>query len=313
MDATLTHYQPALKKLSTQAGTVILNKEREINLALAALLARGHLLIEDIPGMGKTTLVLTLAKLCGLRFSRIQFTNDLLPADILGNSIFNPQSRQFEFHSGPIFAELVLADELNRATPKTQSACLQAMEERQVTIDGTTHELPSPFFFIATQNPKQHVGTYPLPESQLDRFLMKLEMGYPDRTAERRLLTESPRMEQIRTLSSVLTPRDLVKIQDQIHTVHASDAVLDYLQNLAQASRELAAAEGAGLSPRAVIGYLQAAKAWAYLQGRAHVLPDDLQEIGIAIMGHRMNPNSDLSGKTGQRLAQEVLARVAVD
>lgn len=305
------------------AAEVILDKDREIQLALCCLLARGHLLIEDIPGVGKTTLVLTIARLFDLKLSRIQFTNDLLPADILGSSVYNPESRRFEFHPGPIFAELVLADELNRATPKTQSACLQAMEERKVTIDGITHPLADPFIFIATQNPKQQVGTFQLPESQLDRFLLRIEMGYPDRAAEKALLKQDTRQEVLERLRPVMSGADLLDLQKAIKDVHASDAVIHYLQDIVAYTREglRSSATGAtlgahlsmGLSTRATIGYLNAARAWAFLQGRNVVLPEDIQAVGPAVMGHRLNPSADLTGKTGTRLAQEVLAHVAVD
>jgi MoxR-like ATPase len=304
------------------AAEVILDKDQEIQLALCCLLARGHLLIEDIPGVGKTTLVLTVARLFNLKLSRIQFTNDLLPADILGSSIYNPDHRKFEFHAGPIFAELILADELNRATPKTQSACLQAMEERKVTIDGVTHALADPFIFIATQNPKQQIGTFLLPESQLDRFLMRIEMGYPDRAAEKALLQQDTRQEVLERLQPVMTAADLLTLQKEIRNIHASDAVIHYLQDIVAYTREglrgsktagTTAHLSMGLSTRATIGFLNAAKAWAFLQGRQSVLPEDIQAVGPAVMGHRLNPTVDLTGQTGVRLAQEVLSHVAVD
>jgi MoxR-like ATPase len=299
--------QGRFEQIKKTASGVILDKEQEIQLALCCLLARGHLLVEDIPGMGKTTLVITLAKLLGLRLSRIQFTNDLLPADILGNSIFNPNTRQFEFHPGPIFAEVVLADELNRATPKTQSACLQAMEERQVTVDGQTHALPTPFFFIATQNPKQQVGTFALPESQLDRFLMKIEMGYPDRQAERALLKKGPALARVAALAPILNPDQLVKAQDEVQKVHVVEVVLDYLQDLVAYSREglpkTNSAMVGGISPRAALGFLSAARAHAWLQGRDHVVPQDLQNVALAVMAHRLQSTA---------LAKEVLNHVAV-
>jgi MoxR-like ATPase len=294
------------------ASQVILDKDHEIQLALCCILAQGHLLIEDIPGMGKTTLVLTLAKLFNLKSSRIQFTNDLLPADILGSSIFDADQKQFRFHPGPIFAELVLADELNRATPKTQSACLQAMEEQKVTMDGVTHELPDPFVFIATQNPKQQVGTFLLPESQLDRFLMRIEMGYPNREAERKLLLGENRHDVLADLKPVMNPSDLIQLQKAVRKVHASDAVVHYLQNIIAYTRE-GHRSSVGLSPRAAIGFLNAARAWAFLQGREMVLPEDIQAVGVAVMSHRLNPGADLTGKTGTRLAEEILAHVSVD
>jgi MoxR-like ATPase len=301
-----------LNAFQTEAAKVILDKNREITLALCCLLARGHLLIEDIPGVGKTTMVLTLAKLLDLKLSRVQFTNDLLPADILGSSIFDAEQKKFRFHPGPIFSQLVLADELNRATPKTQSACLQAMEERRVTVDGETHALPHPFIFVATQNPKQQIGTFLLPESQLDRFLMRIEMGYPNREAEKFLLMEDNRQRLIEGLKPVLTPDDLIAIQNEVRKVHASDALISYLQDIVAYSRE-GNRSLSGLSPRASIGFLQAAKAWAYLRGSDSVLPEDVQAVAIPVMAHRLNTSSDLGGKSGTRLAQEILAAVPVD
>lgn len=301
-----------INQFKVQASSVILDKDKEITLALCCLLARGNLLIEDIPGVGKTTLVLTLAKLFGLSVSRVQFTNDLLPADILGSSIFDPNERKFKFHPGPIFSEMILADELNRATPKTQSACLQAMEERQVTVDGITHSLPDPFIFIATQNPKQQVGTFSLPESQLDRFLMRIEMGYPNREAERALLLGQSRFELVKKLEPVMNGAELLNLQQVVKKIHAADAVVSYLQDLIAFTR-VGVRSAFGLSPRASIGWLQAAKAWAFLRGSDHVLPEDIQAVGIAIMSHRLNPTADLSGKSGTKLAVDVLATVAVD
>ena len=294
------------------ASEVLLDKETEILLALCCVLARGHLLIEDIPGTGKTTLVLTLAKLFGLKSSRIQFTNDLLPADILGSSIFDPQDRKFRFHSGPIFAELLLADELNRGTPKTQSALLQGMEEGKVTVDGITHPLPKPFVLIATQNPRQQIGTYPLPESQLDRFLMKIKMGYPNREAERELLRGVRRMEMVESLNAVFTPAQVTALQIDVDRIHASDAVVSYLQDIVASTRELKRGIN-GLSPRATIGYLQAAKAWAFLNGRKMVLPEDIQAVGISVMSHRLSPLEDLNGQLGIQSAQDILSHVSVD
>lgn len=308
----LNELKARITAFRTTASKVILDKDHEIQLALCCILAKGHLLIEDIPGMGKTTLVLTLARLFNLQTSRIQFTNDLLPADILGSSIYDSDQKQFRFHAGPIFAQLVLADELNRATPKTQSACLQAMEERKVTLDGVTHSLPDPFILIATQNPKQQIGTFLLPESQLDRFLMRIEMGYPNREAERLLLIEDSRQELLEQLKPVMTPADLITLQAAIRKVHASDAVIRYLQDIVAYTRE-GHQSSVGLSPRAAIGFLNAARAWAFLQGRDMVLPEDIQAVGVAVMSHRLNPGADLTGKTGARLAEEILANVSVE
>jgi MoxR-like ATPase len=265
-----------------------------VRLALACLLARGHLLIEDLPGVGKTTLAHTLAKVLGLEFKRIQFTSDLLPADIIGISAYVPETRSFTFHPGPIVTQLVLADEINRATPKTQSALLEAMEERQVTADGVTHKLPEPFFVIATQNPHHLIGTFPLPESQLDRFLMRLELGYPDRAAERALLKGRDRHELLESLPPVIDGARLLLLQGQAGRLHVSEALLDYVQNLVAATRHMAKfAEG--LSPRAGLALLAAARAWALLAGRDMVLPEDVQTVAPAVIGHRLRPTGDAS------------------
>lgn len=272
-----------------QVSGLILGKERQVRLALACLLARGHLLIEDLPGMGKTTLAHGLARALGLNFRRIQFTSDLLPADIVGVSIYQPDTRDFRFHAGPVFTQLLLADELNRATPKTQGALLEAMEERQVTSDGVSHALPSPFFVIATQNPRHQHGTYPLPESQLDRFLMRMDLGYPERPAERELLKGRDRRELLEGLPSVLDSARLAALQAAVSTVHASDALLDYIQDLIAASRRSPRFTH-GLSPRAGLALLAAARAWAFLAGRDMVLPEDVQNIAASVMGHRLQP-----------------------
>lgn len=300
-----------LARFFDEANQVIVDKEHEIRQVLCCLLADGHLLIEDIPGVGKTTLVKTFARLMGLRSSRIQFTNDLLPGDILGGSIFDSDSRKFTFHPGPIFAELVLGDELNRATPKTQSACLQAMEEHRISCDGVTHELPRPFFLIATQNPRQQIGTFPLPESQLDRFLMRLELGYPSRTAERRLLLGEDRTDLLEKLEPIFTPALLLEMQHLANKVHLSDAIVTYIQDLVEQSRILAGARG--MSPRGALCLVRAAKAWAFLENRTMVLPEDVQAIGAAVMSHRLNPVEDLSGETGKKLADDLLLAVKVD
>ncbi|MBK6402285.1 MAG: AAA family ATPase [Rhodocyclaceae bacterium] len=271
------------------AGGIILGKERQIRLALACLLARGHLLIEDVPGVGKTTLAHVLARLLGLDFQRIQFTSDMLPADILGVSIFDRARGAFDFHPGPIFAQVVLADEVNRATPKTQSALLEAMEERQVTAEGRTRPLPAPFFVIATQNPAHQIGTFPLPESQLDRFLMRIELGYPDRAAERELLAGADRRELLAAMPPCLTPETLLAHQEAVRQVHAAEPLIDYVQALAGHTRASADWQ-AGLSPRAALALLAAARAWAWLAGRDHVLPEDVQAVLPGIVGHRLRP-----------------------
>ena len=270
-----------------QTERLILGKAHQIKLAFACLLARGHLLIEDLPGMGKTTLAHGLARTLGLSFRRIQLTSDLLPADLLGVSIYQTDTRDFRFHPGPVFTQLLLADELNRATPKTQGALLEAMEERQVTSDGITHLLPEPFFVIATQNPRHQVGTYPLPESQLDRFLMRIDMGYPDRVAERELLKGRDRRELLAEIQPVLDHARLVALQRKVSGVHAADALLDYIQDLIAASRRSPRFTH-GLSPRAGLALLSAARAWAFLAGRNMVLPEDVQAVAPGVMAHRL-------------------------
>lgn len=303
-----------LDKFLSQANKVIIDKDHEIRLTTCCLLAGGHLLLEDIPGVGKTTLVKMLAQTLGLRFSRIQFTNDLLPADILGGAVFIKERGEFVFQQGPIFAELVLGDELNRATPKTQSACLQAMEEHKVTIDGKTHLLPRPFFFIATQNPRQQIGTFPLPESQLDRFLMRIQLGYPSRAGEKTLLMSQSREQLIESLPVLLTADSLVEMQAQVRNIHVSEAIVDYVQNLVDRSRtESEKIRSVGLSPRAALGLIRAAQAWTFLAGRSNVIPEDVQAVAVAVMSHRLNPSDDFSGETGKRLAEDIVLQVRVD
>jgi len=278
-----------LVQVIARAGEVVLGKEPQIRLAIACLLARGHLLIEDLPGVGKTTLAHVLAKVLGLHFQRIQFTADLLPADIIGVSIYQLESKDFVFHPGPVFSQLVLADEINRTTPKTQSALLEAMEERQVTADGVTHKLPHPFFVIATQNPHHLIGTFPLPESQLDRFLMRIEMGYPDRAAERALLKGRDRRELVESLQPVISADKLASLQQLVAHVHMADPLLDYVQNLLDATRR-AGEFTEGLSPRAGLSLVAAARAWALLAGRDRVLPEDVQAVAPSVIGHRLRP-----------------------
>ena len=273
-----------------EAGKIILGKETEIRQALACLLAGGHLLIEDLPGMGKTTLAHTLARLLGLQFARIQFTSDLLPADITGISLFDRDKSEFRFLPGPIFAQLVLADEINRATPKTQSALLEAMEEGQVTSEGQTRDLPTPFFVIATQNPAHQIGTFPLPESQLDRFLMRIELGYPDRAAERALLAGGGQREQAGRLTARVRADELPLLQAEVRKVHAAGPLIDYVQSLVEASRNSPAFQH-GLSPRAGLALLAAARAWAWLDGRDMVIPDDVQAVLPAVARHRLRSN----------------------
>jgi MoxR-like ATPase len=269
------------------AGSVILGKERELRLALTCLLARGHLLIEDLPGVGKTTLAHLLARLLGLQFSRIQFTSDLLPADVVGVSVYERGKETFRFHPGPLFSQLVLADEINRATPKAQSALLEAMEERQVTVDGETHPLPEPFFVIATQNPAYQVGTFPLPESQLDRFLMRIRLGYPAAAQEKVLLAGEDRRAMVERQGPVLSPSDLARLQGQVTQIHAAPPVIDYCHELLLFTRRSGHFVH-GLSPRAGIGLLRAAKAWALLGGRAYVIPEDIQAVLPSVAVHRL-------------------------
>jgi MoxR-like ATPase len=286
---------PLVQAIET-AGRVILGKQHQLRLALACLLARGHLLIEDLPGMGKTTMAHTLARLLGLDFQRIQFTSDMLPADIIGVSIFDRDKGGFEFHPGPIFAQLVLADEVNRATPKTQSALLEAMEERQVTAEGQTRPLPAPFFVIATQNPAHQIGTFPLPESQLDRFLMRVELGYPDREAERALLAGSDRREMLAELAPCLDAPTLLALQAATHQVHVSAALIEYVQAIVDHTRN-SPLWHTGLSPRAALALIAAARAWALIEGRDHALPEDVQAVlpGVAI--HRLHPSGEATAR----------------
>jgi MoxR-like ATPase len=281
-----------IDEVISRVATIILGKQHQLRLALACLLARGHLLIEDLPGVGKTTLAHALATTLGLHYQRIQFTSDLLPADILGVSIYNRDSGGFQFHPGPVFSNIVLADEINRATPKAQSALLEAMEERQVTVEGETRRLPQPFFVIATQNPFHQIGTFPLPESQLDRFLMRIELGYPDDQAERILLQGEDRRKLLDGIAPALSPGRLLKVQSQVDTVHVSDALLDYLQALLGYSRHAPHYQN-GLSPRAGLALLHSARAWAFLEGRDLVLPEDLQIVLPAVINHRLQPATD--------------------
>ncbi|MBG6431258.1 AAA family ATPase [Pseudomonas aeruginosa] len=288
---------------------ILLGKDRQVRLALACLLARGHLLIEDLPGMGKTTLSHALARVLGLSFQRIQFTSDLLPGDILGTSVFDKDSGQFVFHPGPIFAELVLADEINRATPKSQSALLEAMEEGQVTIEGATRPVPEPFFVIATQNPASQGGTFSLPESQLDRFLMRLSLGYPGRAAERSLLLGEARRDLLPRLEPLLDHAALAAFQAEVPKVRASDALVDYVLRLVEATRTQPAF-ALGLSPRGSLALLAAARAWALLAGRDYVIPEDVQAVLPAVAGHRLRDQADPTGHGGGALVQWLLREV---
>ncbi len=298
------------RRLTEVASRIILGKERAVRLALACVLARGHLLIEDIPGVGKTTLAHVLARLLGLQFQRIQFTSDMLPADIVGVSVFDRREGAFRFHPGPVFAQLVLADEINRATPKAQSALLEAMEERQVSAEGTTWPLPEPFFVIATQNPSDQIGTFPLPESQLDRFLMRLSLGYPDRAAERALLAGEDRREMLARLPAELQPGELDALFAATRAVHVGPRLLDYVQNLLAASRD-GANFALGLSPRAGLALLAAARAWALLHGRDHVQPEDVQAVLPAVAGHRLRAAEEIQ-LPPDRLVRRLIEAVAL-
>ena len=299
-----------LKTLLNQLNTVIVGKAAQVQDCVACLLAGGHLLIEDVPGVGKTTLAHALSRSFGLQFSRVQFTADLMPSDLSGVSIYERQSTSFVFHPGPIFAQVLLADEINRASPKTQSALLEAMEEKQVTIEGATRPLPLPFFVIATQNPHDQLGTYALPESQLDRFHMRISLGYPDRDAERTLLKGADRRDMVDNLQAVLSPNDLLELQQQVNSVQASEPLLDYLQDLMAATRS-----GQwflqGLSPRAGIAVMRAAKAQAFLNQRDYVAPDDIAAVLPQTAAHRLVPVGD-AGRGAQEQVRAMLAAVAL-
>jgi MoxR-like ATPase len=293
-----------------QINGLVLGKEREVRLAFTTLLAGGHLLIEDLPGLGKTTLARSMAATLALDFQRMQFTSDLLPSDIIGVSIFDPTAREFRFHPGPVFAQLVLADEINRAPPRTQSALLEAMAEQQVTVDGVCHSLPQPFFVMATQNPADLAGTFPLPDSQLDRFLLRLNLGYPDAAAERAMLAGGDRREMVAAAMPQLTAADLAALRASVAHVHASEALVAYVQALLAESRRHRGVR-VGLSPRAGLALLQGARAHALLAGRAHVLPEDVQALFVEVAAHRLVPEAE--GGTREALAASILKAVAVD
>ena len=279
-------------QIIAQVGRVVLGKEDQVRLALTCLLAKGHLLIEDIPGIGKTTLAKVLSRCLGLNFRRIQCTSDMLPGDILGVSVFERKSSSFQFHPGPIFSQVLLADEINRATPKTQSALLEAMEERQVTVEGDTRILDRPFFVIATQNPIEQSGTFPLPESQLDRFLMRIDLGYPDRAAEKMLLAQGETREVLAEIQPILSSRDVLALQQQVTEVHVSDALLEYVQDLLGFTRQSPYFH-VGLSPRAGLNLVIAAKSCAFLQQRDYALPEDLQQVMPWVVGHRLRSRDE--------------------
>ncbi|MCB1625617.1 MAG: MoxR family ATPase [Pseudomonadales bacterium] len=301
----------ALDNALASLDRIILGKSLAVRLALACLLARGHLLIEDVPGVGKTTLAHALAQVLGLAWQRVQFTSDLLPADILGVTVFDRATQEFKFRKGPIFTQLLLADEVNRASPKTQSALLEAMEERQVSADVTTHRLPEPFFVVATQNPDEQIGTFRLPESQLDRFLMRISLGYPDHAHERELLANGDRRDLLIGLAPALSPEAIIAKQGRVRAIHLSNALLDYVQSLLRHTRERADLR-LGLSPRAGQGLIRAAQAWALLAGRDAVLPDDVQAVFSAVAGHRLERRDGMSAEAGWSVADEVLKTVPV-
>jgi MoxR-like ATPase len=300
-----------IDKARQSLGTIILGKDEQISLAVACLLARGHLLIEDLPGLGKTMLAQALSRVLGLSFSRIQFTSDLLPADIIGVSVFRQNSGEFEFQPGPVFAQLILADEVNRATPKAQSALLEAMEEHQVSVDGNTRELPTPFFVVATQNPGDQIGTFPLPESQLDRFLMRVEIGYPNEESERELLAGEDRREMLKNIAAVTAPEMLITLQQAASKIPVTDALISYVQALVRHTRESADIE-IGLSPRGAQALVAAARAYAFVESHSGVYPDDVQAVFAAVAGHRLKPASSTRFRSPAELCQHVLDSVAI-
>ena len=306
--------QPIINAIITNTSHIILGKNTQIKLALACILARGHLLIEDLPGMGKTTLAHTLAQVLGLQFQRVQFTSDLLPADILGVSVYDRNAASFKFHPGPVFTNVLLADEINRATPKTQSALLEVMEEAQVTLDSETHHLPQPFFVIATQNPSSQIGTFALPESQLDRFLMRIRLDYPDAASERQLLKSNGGRAQLGSVQAVVDAAGLQALQAESAEIHVSDALLDYLQNILNYTRQ-STAFSAGLSPRAGLSLKQCAQAWAMIAGRDHVIPEDIQAVLPSVAGHRLISTNQVEHGKGSLHDQhifELLSAVAI-
>jgi len=300
--------QELIQRASSQLNKVILGKPNQVRLALTALLAGGHLLLEDLPGMGKTTLAHGLANVFGLQYKRVQFTSDLLPADVIGATVFDAKQGQFNFRPGPIFSQIFLADELNRATPRAQSALLEAMEERQVSIDGESHMLPKPFFVIATQNPQSQSGTFPLPESQLDRFLLRVSLGYPDPAAERELLQGRHGRGSLGAMISCISQEQLEQIQAQVPRIKMTDALLDYVQRLVAQTRERDLCL-LGLSPRGALALVHSAQSWALIQGRDHVLPEDVQAVFVAVAGHRLVGRKETQG---DQLARHILNQVDV-
>lgn len=311
----MSQIQPKINRLLDTINHIVLDKQYAVKLAVSCLLADGHLLLQDLPGMGKTTLAHALAVLFGMDFNRVQFTNDMLPADILGMMVYNQTRQEFYFRQGAVFTQLLLADEINRSSPKTQSALLEAMEERQVTQDGKTYLLPKPFFVIATQNPVQQAGVYPLPESQLDRFLMCVSLGYPSPTAERELLEGKDRRELLSGLTAILTAQDVLIAQQEVRNMYIAPVVLDYIQRLVAKSR--ASQEYHGLSPRGVLALKRACQAYAYVSGQNNVAIDDVQAVFSAVADHRLGqrfvPFHHLGGTKAHTLAEQIIAQVAVD
>ncbi len=303
--------QSLVQRALDQMNRIILGKDQQVKLAIACLLARGHLLIEDLPGMGKTTLAHALACVLGLKFQRIQFTSDLLPADITGITLYDKQTGQFAFRSGPIFSQIVLADEINRATPRTQGALLEAMEERQVTIDGETHLLPKPFFVLATQNPSTHLGTFSLPEAQMDRFLMRISLGYPDPAAEREIVRGKDRRALLAEINPVMCSEDILKLQLQVPKIFISDAMLDYVQRIVHYTRT-SERIACGLSPRATLSLVRAAQSWAFMHSRDHIIPEDIQIVLAVVIEHRLTSQLGHAGQEYLNVTGNILREIDV-
>jgi MoxR-like ATPase len=302
--------QQKLNQVISALNKVVVGKSEAINLAVCCMLAKGHLLIEDIPGMGKTTLAQALAIVFGMDYQRVQFTSDLLPSDILGVSVFDRDTSEFKFHPGPVFSQLLLADEVNRATPKTQSALLEAMAEGQVSLDGETRGLPKPFFVIATQNPERQGGTFPLPESQLDRFTIRLQLGYPNPEAEKKILLGKAGEGLLKSLPAIMSAEEIVELQNQVAMIRISDAVIDYIQRLLLATRQSSEIT-AGLSPRAALALVACAKSWAFIQARDYVIPEDVQQIFTAVSDHRLRDSAHMVSSSGS-LSHSILASTEV-
>jgi len=311
LPASIDAQRNAVERARKALARIILGKEEQITLALSCLFARGHLLIEDLPGLGKTMLAQSLARTLGLSFRRIQFTSDILPADIVGVSVFRRDNSEFEFQPGPVFSQLILADEVNRATPKAQSALLEAMEEYQVSVDGVTRPLPEPFFVVATQNPGDQIGTFPLPESQLDRFLMRIAMGYPDERSERELIAGDDRRIMLRDIEAISNPETLLGLQESVRRQHVSNPLIDYVQALVRHTRESADIE-VGLSPRGAQALVAAARARSFIENHSGVYPDDVQAVFASVAGHRLKPAGNTRFRSPLELCQHVLDSAAI-